>query len=328
MTPEQRVQAVVAEGFSERHARFLVLVLVHAGVFLRRQYAAHEGVRRGRTTEALVSTLRARHLATAYPAHAKAHLYHVHGKALYRAIGEPDSRLRKPVTLGRAIERLMLLDVLVQDTTLRWLGNAAEKVGYFTALTGLRPDELPRLRFGSGAAKKARAFPDRLPIGVTADGRTHVLLYGVTGNDQMAFRAFLHRHHVLLEALSDWEVRLVVPKHLTTAVPHFERVAYEELARPLRLDAIWELHEYFAERQRVERGQAPGDAAAYERQRRTYRAPRFFALYRTWLHEGDAVLDLHASTVLAEAMTRARGRLSTVVLPHTYVHLDGMAGTA
>jgi len=36
----ERVNAVIAFGFTERQARFLVHVLVHAGVFIERQYCA------------------------------------------------------------------------------------------------------------------------------------------------------------------------------------------------------------------------------------------------------------------------------------------------
>lgn len=327
-TSDDRVQALVACGLAERQARFLVLVLLHAGVCLRRQYSAHEGVQRGRTAHAFLSTLCARGWATAYPAHRRAHIYHVHGKRLYRAIGEPDSRLRRPTTLGRAIERLMVLDAVLGEPHLRWLGSAQEKATYFAAQTGLRPDELPRLRFGDGPAKTTRAFPDRLPIGVAPDGRTHVFVYGITRDEPLELRAFLHRHQGLLRALPEWELRLVLPRHLATTVTWSERVAREELIRPLRLDAIWELHAYFEERRRVEGGALPVDPAAFERQRRAYRAPRFFALYRTWLQEGDAILDAQASSVLADAVDRDRGRITSVVLPYPYQHLDTVAGTA
>ena len=42
--------------------------------------------------------------------HNRARLYHVHHKPLYRAIGEPHSRYRRPVSARQAIDRLMLLD--------------------------------------------------------------------------------------------------------------------------------------------------------------------------------------------------------------------------
>lgn len=47
MTTDERVQAVVDFGFRERQARFLVLVMRHAGVCVPRQYARFAGVAYG-----------------------------------------------------------------------------------------------------------------------------------------------------------------------------------------------------------------------------------------------------------------------------------------
>jgi hypothetical protein len=112
MTNDERVAAVRAFGFSERRARFLLLVLEHAGVCLPRQYRTFAGIAHGRQThdffERLVRDGYATTDATA-PVHA-GRIFHVHYKPLYRAIGEPDHRHRKPMSVGRAVERLMVLD--------------------------------------------------------------------------------------------------------------------------------------------------------------------------------------------------------------------------
>jgi hypothetical protein len=42
--------------------------------------------------------------------HNRPRIYHVNQRALYKAIGEADSRLRRPLTLSHAIQRLMVLD--------------------------------------------------------------------------------------------------------------------------------------------------------------------------------------------------------------------------
>lgn len=329
MTSADRIQGVIAAGFTERQARFLEAVLLHSGVCLGRQYLAHRGVVRGRKQHDFFATLRARRLATRYPtAHRRAHLYHVHGRRLYRAIGEPESRHRKPTTLGRAVERLMVLDAVLGSPEMRWLGTASEKIAYFTTATSLRVEELPHLTFGVAGARQVRTFPDKLPIGVADDGRAHVFLYGVTREVSLEFRTFLQRHAELFRALPEWEIRLLVPQHLAAAAPRFEAVVRDELARPLRLDAIWELHWYFEQRQRVERGDAAEDQAEFDRLGQVFRAPRFWALYRTWQQEGDPVLNGLASSVLADAMGRFRGRVTSQVMPHNYQHLATLVGTA
>ena len=44
MTVDERIQAVVDFRFTERQARFLVLVMRHAGVCVPRQYASFAGI--------------------------------------------------------------------------------------------------------------------------------------------------------------------------------------------------------------------------------------------------------------------------------------------
>ena len=47
LTTTERVQAVADYGFTERQARFLVLVMRHAGLCVKRQYAAFAGIANG-----------------------------------------------------------------------------------------------------------------------------------------------------------------------------------------------------------------------------------------------------------------------------------------
>lgn len=106
-------------------------------------------------------------------------LFHVHHKPLYAAIDEPDNRNRKPVGLGRAVERLMILDGVLADTSLVWLGTERDKHRHFISRLGNRvePHEYPRLVFGNGPNATTRCFPDKLPIRVEPFGRRHVFLY-------------------------------------------------------------------------------------------------------------------------------------------------------
>ena len=58
-------------------------------------------------------------------------LYHVQYKPLYEAIGEPNNRHRKAASLGRFVERLMLLDAVLADRRYGWLGTEQDKRTYF-----------------------------------------------------------------------------------------------------------------------------------------------------------------------------------------------------
>ena len=50
MTAQERIDAVARLGFTERQARFLVLVMQHSGVCLLRQYTAFAGIVHGQKT--------------------------------------------------------------------------------------------------------------------------------------------------------------------------------------------------------------------------------------------------------------------------------------
>lgn len=92
MTYDDRVNAVAKCGFTERQARFLATVLLHSGVCLQRQYATFAGIVHGQKTRKFFSKLVSRRFATAYACrHNRGRVYHVHHKALYRAIGQPES---------------------------------------------------------------------------------------------------------------------------------------------------------------------------------------------------------------------------------------------
>ena len=57
MTVEERVTAVAEFGFTQRQARFLAIVLRHAGVCLLRQYSAFAGIVHGQKTRAFFRKL-------------------------------------------------------------------------------------------------------------------------------------------------------------------------------------------------------------------------------------------------------------------------------
>ncbi|RPJ83352.1 MAG: hypothetical protein EHM13_07680, partial [Acidobacteria bacterium] len=221
----QRADALAAFGFTERQARFLVQVLLHAGVFVERQYAHFAGITHGQKTTDFLARLVDRQYAMPIATGAlhRGRLFHLHYKPLWSAIGEPDSRFRKAATLGRLIERVMLLDAVLAERDLVWLGPSADKLRFFASQCNeaarLRQGEYPRICFGEGPAKVARYFPDKLPIGANPYGSPHVFLYLVTKPSPADFRAFLIRHTNLLGALHEWTVRLLFPQHLTKAIP-------------------------------------------------------------------------------------------------------------
>ena len=184
---EERVGAIRNEGFTERQAAFLVTVMLHAGVCMVRQYCAFAGIKHGHNAREFFSRLVERRIATPYAAlHARARLYHIHHRRLYTAIGEPNSRFRKPLPAGRAMERLMILDAILDQPAIPWLATEGDKWAHFirTFGTALTIEWLPQLRFGTPPHVTVRYFPDRQPIGIVEAGEAYTFLYLATNPRQ------------------------------------------------------------------------------------------------------------------------------------------------
>src|SRR4051795_4201199 len=128
-----QIAKVMQWGFTLRQARFLTHVLVYSGVFLERQYRAFAGIAHGQKTHDFLAKLVDGGYAKAITPGAlhRGRLYHVQYKPLYRAIGEPDNRHRKPAVLGRFVERLMALDAVLDDDSYTWLGTERDKRRHF-----------------------------------------------------------------------------------------------------------------------------------------------------------------------------------------------------
>jgi hypothetical protein len=177
----ERAKALVPFGFAERQARFLATVMLHSGVFVGRQYAAFAGITHGQKVHDFIEKLRIRQFVTPIElgSTGRTKILHVHYKPLYAAIGEPDNRNRRRVTMDRAIERLMVLDGVLEDRSVTWLGSEREKRRYFEQRLGasLREDEYPRLVFGKRPNVTVPYFPDKLPIGYERDQYRHVFNY-------------------------------------------------------------------------------------------------------------------------------------------------------
>jgi hypothetical protein len=273
MTANDRVRADSEFGFTERQARFLVLVMRHAGVCLLRQYSAFAGIVHGQKTRAFFQKLVSRRYASAYACrHNRARLYHIHHYGLYRAISEPNSRYRRPVPAGWVAERLMLLDGVVANPELNWLATEAEKVAHFTTGTSPVPvEKLPRLTKKAGAPPAGDPFPDRLPIGIDSSGRA-MFLYLVRPSARDDFQIFLGRHAALLRSLPSWTLRLVFPRQLAHAYQAFQAVVREEWESPLHARTVEELKWYFEQRRTMPRARLrPGADERLEVLRRPLR---------------------------------------------------------
>jgi hypothetical protein len=323
LTTAERVEAVLDYGFTERQARFLVLVMRHAGLCVKRQYATFAGIANGgEKCNTFFDKLVRRGFAVASDCiHGRAHLYHVHHKPLYHAIGEPDSRYRRAVPARAAAERLMRLDAALMSADLEWLTTHAEKLAYLVARTGSESVDKLRdvpVQLGPMAADQC---PGTFPIGIDPAGHAALLyLARVPWTDD--FRTFLIGHMGMLRVASGWTLRIVFPPALRRVVTAYQTVAREELEQPLSPEQMSQVAHYFFHRRRGTDVQAAPEAlrAMLSRHAAAFSGPRFTHLYRRWLTDENAVLTPQSSTI-RDALASGRGHVDCVVLPYSYDHL-------
>src|SRR5687767_5493461 len=271
MNLEHTVQTIAKRGFTDRQARFLVLVARHSGVCVMRQYSTFAGIVFGQKTRKFFANLvRARFVSTYDCAHSRGRVYHVRHRAIYEAIGEADSRLRRPPGVPRALERLMLLDAILENPESIWMSSSAEKVEYLSS-RGVPLDDAPHLVIRQGDQQRVRYFPDRLPIGVHPSGHV-VFVYVHADPLRDEFRDFLQRHAPLLERLPAWTIRIVIPAHLEGAVQGLQKAAWGQLASPIKDPILTELRWYFERCAGPPTEASPMvDRARFERCRRAFR---------------------------------------------------------
>jgi hypothetical protein len=330
MTHEDRVQAVIDFGFTERQARFLVLVMRHAGVCVPRQYAGFSGIANGgRRCNAFFERLIRRGYANDIGCvHNRARLYHLQHKPLYHVIGDVASRHRRRVSPRLAVERLMLLDAVLQMADLEWLTTGAEKATYLARLSTAVGAGAPREQPGGAAPGTAPRLCSTFPIGLEPDGRV-VLLYLATEPWTNGFRTFLHEHAALLRVALTWTLRLVFPRPLDRLYDAYQATIREELESPLHAATIRELRRYFEHRREPAEGSLhPQTDGCLRTGANVFGTTRFTEMYRRWLKQGNAVFEGPSSPVISDALRVGRGRVESVVLSHSYRHLFPLVSEA
>ena len=330
MTTQERVQAVASLGFTERQSRFLVMVALHSGYCLRRQYETFAGIRYGKNVRALFDGLVRRELATRFGGRAdRGHIYHLHGRSLYAVIDEDGSRHRRPASPAQIARRLMVLDVVIGRGDVPWAATEAEKAALFTDRFHLATHVLPRRAVTSSAAGNAddvptRYFPHQLPIFLTPDGVPHFVYLAADGSAD-AFATFLRDHALLLRSLSRWGILVVGTTHWPSLSSVFQ--AFKSSLSGTVSGADDELQWYFERRRLVDGGDLAQvsvfDLRRFRTLRQRFDSPAHERLYNEWLTTGR----MGAATP-GSPTGDSTGTLITDVLPFAYEQFGSLPGVA
>jgi hypothetical protein len=327
MNLDEAVGKIAEKGFTERQARFLVLVARHSGVCVMRQYAAFAGIVFGHKTRKFFAKLERLGWVSTYEcALNRWRIHHLRHRDVYDAIGDSHSRLRRPPTVPQALERLMILDALLKEPNLVWLASEDEKLAQVSAVTRVAVEAMPQIRSTVNGVEQVRYFPDRLPLGVDPAGRW-VCVYLLTRDSDRDLRLFLERHLQLLAGLPSWTLRIAVPPHLEEHGTRLVADVRQQLRSCFRGHLLEDVRSSFERRRSRASYVRPYDDARRSRAAlRQLSRTGTSAIYTLWLTQGDAVFT--TLSPISEALDSGAAVIEALVLPHAYSHLAPLLGVA
>lgn len=203
MTTEQKISAIQSFGYTESEAQFLCLVALHGGYFVRRQFLYSAGCELGKRAQDFIDKLTTRKHACREIYREDRHLFRLHHKPMYAAIGEEDNRNRREHQPSTVRLRLMALDFVLAHPGYRFFATEQGKLRHLLEIHGLQGDVLPARVFCVHGAFTTRHFVDGFPLFL--NGREDaVLSFTFVDDDQLttaAFRSYLVQYHRLFQAL-------------------------------------------------------------------------------------------------------------------------------
>lgn len=330
MTFDEQLQALSPLGFTPRQTRFLVTVALHSGYCLRRQYAAFARVAYGKNVRDFLDELVDRRLANRFSYRTnRGHLYHLHARSVYRAVGHEDDRNRRHTSPAHVARKLMLLDLVLSEPDVEWFATERDKVALFIERYRVALTDLPRnsVLAGDQPAEGTRYFGHKLPIGVAGDPSRPQFVYLATDAGAQPFERFLRDHARLLRALPAWMV--IVAHGSQVAATTLWEASFRRViggVNGVQSETAHVLGQYFIARRTVERREfaklSVTDMQAFRAGQSRFSGPAIEALFQAWIASGAESLD-HAllTSVLPET-----GQLVVRTLPFSYTQFGSFAG--
>ena len=221
---------------------------------------------------------------------------------------------------------MTVLDHIIAHRNVTWLGAEHDKVAHFLTTTSLRREELPRLMFGA-RSRRHRAVPS----GQIADRRVarRALARALVPPRQSRSETTSGSSFVVMQNSS---VRCPPGRSGCSSRPAWNARS----STPTRRCSARNWRHRSTRRWQTSSGGSiraptsptPSTRTRLRRARRAFGAPRFRAIRKAWLQDGDRVVDVAMSTSLADAIARESGRFERHALSRQYFHLSSMVGSA
>jgi hypothetical protein len=292
---EQRIQAVEGFGYTAAEARFLCLVALHGGYFVRRQFLCSAGCELGKRAQDFIDKLTARKHARREVYREDRHLFRLHYKPIYAAIGEEDNRNRREHQPATIRVRLMGLDFVLEHPEYQFFATQQDKLRYFFETRKIEADLLPSRAYSVNGSFLVRHFVDGFPM-FQSTAESSAISFTYVDDGQLttaAFRSYLGHYHRLFQALG-----LAGLVFLTRSPDRFEsaqkaldrfRGRLAEGAKPsIDIDRLLAHfpHRLLAERRETRQlNKAQMDRLGMDLD--TFDAPYFDRLFELWKRDGD-----------------------------------------
>ena len=277
MELERAEQALAEAGFTPRAARFVALVVLAGGVFVREsasRWIGDEDERRGRTQRFLdIEVSGAWGRAFGRDKGLVNHrlrsgvVYHCSGKGLYRALGAENSRYRRPLDASewpRIVERVLKVWAALASPSWPWVFSIDAQIALTESL-GAPRSALPRRSYGVAGSQDV-CFPDRPLMAYAADRlvlvRPHVDDDPV--DETASLRTWWRHYTPLVEALGAAGVSVsvrLVRSGARAADPAVDRLLASWRAGDAAVEAVRDIWFSRQEARRLEGGHPPVVAA-------------------------------------------------------------------
>jgi hypothetical protein len=154
---------------------------------VRRQFLYSAGCELGKRGEDLIDKLTAREHARREVYREDRHLFRVHYKPIYAAIGEEDNRNRREHQPATIRPRLMGLDFVLEHRHDQFLATQQDKRRYFFDTRKIEADLLPSRAYCANGSFVVRHFVDGIPMMLT-NGET--ISFTCVDDEQLTIAAF------------------------------------------------------------------------------------------------------------------------------------------
>jgi hypothetical protein len=288
----EAIASLTQFGYTPREAEFLYIVAIHSGFFLQRQFMQFVDVAgRGPATYFLKKAIQKQHVREHLPERGTQKIYHLFSRTVYAALGNVNSRHRKPGRYGlleKAAVRVLGLDFVLSHLDCQFLEEEADKVSYFAEAKHVSVDALPAKIFrGQTGAETRRYFVEKFPIFISAFANFTYIEDDI--RSLQTFASFIQRYRLLFDALGG-SFKLIFVSTSTRSFPSAREVFTQALSGTERQREQRHLATFFRLRKMAEEKRfkelAHRDVIEWQRGLKRYSDAKYESQYQIWKQTG------------------------------------------